>query len=326
MRVRMVLPLVLICLVFIAGCGSAGRGDGADRDGAGTETMGGTSAHTTAGETTAAETSTEATVGAEKEEPGSTTATDQTGTGGKAESSGEGPFIASPESSGGEGFQADSILAVRYGDHGGYERVVLDLGTGSRPAGSIPEWKLTSPTGDGLLRVSLPSVSATQVSDGKLGGKLLKDFHAVRGPDGGMFVDIVADEAFTYRVMELTDPARLVVDFKPSEMPLDMPLPAEGDKTVVTQPREGERVGSSLTVSGYSRNFEGTNTIVLTDSGGEVIARKTVQANDWAVTWGYFETTLKAPSFSGRGTLRVGAESARDGTFEGVEVPVRGSG
>lgn len=237
----------------------------------------------------------------------------------------EGPFVADAEMEGGSSFEADSILAVRHGVHDGYERVVLDLGTGSEPAGMVPEWRLTSPAGDGLLRVELPSVSATGVSDGRFDGALLKDFHVVRAPEGGMFVDVFAGEAFTYRVVGLSDPARLVVDFKPSGMALGIPLPEEGGKTVLTQPRSGDRVESPLTVSGYSRNFEANNTIILTDAEGRVLDRRSVSSNDWSATWGYFEATLDLPPFSGKGTLRVGAESARDGSFEGVEIPVRGT-
>ena len=64
--------------------------------------------------------------------------------------------------------------------------------------------------------------------------------------------------------------------------------------------------------------------MVLTGSGGEVLVRQTVTGNDWSSTWGYFEATLDLPPFSGRGTLSVGTGSARDGSFEGVEIPVRG--
>lgn len=326
MRVRGILLLILLCLTIITGC-SAGQQMVANESAGGEDTGGEAGTETTVGETAALENSMEATVGAAKETEvtqGSTGAASPAVNENEADSPGEGPFTASPEASGGAGLDADTILAVRYGKHEGYERLVVDLGTGSEPAGSVPEWKLTSPTGDGLLRVSFPSVSVTRVSDGDLGGGILKNFHVVRGPEDGMFVDFFATGAFTYRVLELTDPARLVVDFEPSALPLGMPLPAEGGKTVLTQPREGERIGSPLTVNGYSRNFEAANTIILTDAGGEVVARKTVQANDWSVTWGYFEATLDAPSFSGKGTLRVGSTSARDGSFEGVEIPVRG--
>ncbi len=244
---------------------------------------------------------------------------------GERRGSSGGPFVANPRASGGSSYEADTVLAVRHGLHEGYERVVLDLGTGEEQAETVPEWTLMSPTGDGLLRVTLPSVSATGVSDGRFGDDLLKSFYVVRAPEGGMFVDVLARRAFTYRVLELSDPARLVVDFKPSEKPIEAPLPKAGGNTVLVEPRAGARIEAPLTVSGYSRSFEATNTVVLANSKGEVLARRTVQSNDWASTWGYFEATLAMTPFSGKGTLRVGTESARDGSFEGVEISVHGS-
>ena len=232
------------------------------------------------------------------------------------------PFVANPEASGGSGYEADTMLAVRYGVHEDYERVVLDLGTGEEPAEMVPKWSLMSPAGDGLLRVTLPPVSATGVSDGRFSDNLLKSFYVVRAPEGGMFVDVLARKAFRYRVLELSDPARLVVDFKPLDKPLRVALPRAGGNTVLAQPRAGALISTPLTVSGYSRNFEASNTIVLLDSQGEIVARQTVQSNDYIETWGYFEATLDLPPFSGRGTLRVGTESARDATFEGVEIPI----
>ena len=235
-----------------------------------------------------------------------------------------GPFVASPEASGGSSYDANTMLAVRYGVHEGYERVVLDLGTGDKPAETVPEWTLMSPQGDGLLRVTLPSVSATGVSEGRFGDDLLKSFYVVRAPEGGMFVDVLARRAFTYRVLELSDPARLVVDFKPSGKPLHVPLPRAGGNTVLVEPRAGARIHAPLIVSGYSRNFEASNAVILVDSKGRVVVRQTVESNDWSETWGYFEATLDLQPFGTRGTLRVGTQSARDGSFEGVEVPIRG--
>ena len=140
-----------------------------------------------------------------------------------------------------------------------------------------------------------------------------------------MFVDFFARNSFRYRVLEVGDPARLVVDFRSAGTPLEMPLPAEGGETVLVEPRPGARISDPLIVSGYSRNFEAANTIPLTDATGEVVARRTVLGNDWSSTWGYFEATIDLPAFSGEGTLRVGTASARDGSFTGVEIPVRGS-
>src|SRR5215217_2001107 len=182
---------------------------------------------------------------------------------GVAEASSGVPFVARTEASGGSGYDADTVLAVRYGLHGDYERVVLDLGTGEEPAGTVPKWTLASPDGDGLLRVTLPSASATCVSDGKFGDGLLASFHVVRAPEGGMFVDFFARKAFLYRVLELGDPARLVVDFKPAEEGLKVPLPAGGSNTVLVEPRPRARISDPLTVSGYSRNLGAKNTITL---------------------------------------------------------------
>jgi Immunoglobulin-like domain of bacterial spore germination len=235
----------------------------------------------------------------------------------------EGPFGDDPRASGGAGGGADGILDVRFGVHEGYERVVVDLGEGSGRAAAVPEWTLESPEGDGLLRVSIPSAEATAVSDGELGGELLERYYVVRAPDGGMFVDFFAREAFVYRVVELSDPARLAVDFKPTGYPLAVPLPARGGNTVLVRPRDGERVGDPFTISGYSRTFEASNSISLLGPSGEVLAQKTATGNDWSETWGYFETKLdRPPALANGGTLQVGTYSARDGSFEGVEIEV----
>ncbi len=232
-------------------------------------------------------------------------------------------FVTTSRAAGGSGYGADSLLAVRYGRHEGYERVVLDLGSGQRPARTMPRWTLVNPGGDGLLRVELPSVSATTVSDGELGGTLER-FYVVRAPEGGLFVEIFSRREFSYQVTELKDPARLVVDFEPADTSPEMPMPVEGGNTVLLEPRAGSGVADPLTVRGYSRNPEAINSILLSCPGEGVIGRRAVRSNDWAATWGYFETTLDLPPFKGRCILRVGARSARDGSFEGVVVPVVG--
>ena len=232
-------------------------------------------------------------------------------------------FVEKTEDSGGSGHDADTVLAVRYGVHDDYERAVIDLGTGEEPATTVPEWTLTSPEGDGLLRMDLPSANATCVSNGRFADGLLRSFHVVRAPDGGMLVDFFAREPFRYRVFGLQDPARLVVDFEPGGEVLTVPPPAKGGSTILLEPRPNSAISDPLTVSGYSRNPEATNTITLTSPRGRVLARRTVRSNDWSHTWGYFEATIDLPPLSGRGTLKVGTGNTRDGTFEGVEVPIR---
>jgi hypothetical protein len=150
----------------------------------------------------------------------------------------------------------------------------------------------------------------------------MDNFYVVRAPGGGMFVDIFATGAFQYRVTELSDPGRLIIDYRPASVDLSFPIPARAERTVLFQPRKGEAITSPLTVSGYSRNFEASNTIRLVDSGGNILSQNTVLSNDWTETWGYFEASLELPAFEGQAFLRVGSESPRDGSFEGVEVPV----
>ena len=225
-------------------------------------------------------------------------------------------FVEQAENGGGSGYDADTVLAVRYGVHEDYERAVIDLGTGERPAGTLPEWTLMSSGGDGLLRVNLPSAMTTRVSDGRFGEGMLGSFHVVRAPDGGMFVDFFARQPFRYRIIQLQDPARLVVDFQPAGKHMDEPSPAQGGNTVLVEPRPDAVVSDPLTVSGYSRNPEASNTITLTGPHGEVLARRSARSNDWS-------HTIDLPPFSGKGTLKVGSGNARNGTFEGVEIPVQ---
>jgi hypothetical protein len=200
------------------------------------------------------------------------------GLAGAADASSRIPFVAKTQASGGSGYDADTVLGVRYGVNEDYERAVIDLGTGLEPAGPVPEWSLASQEGKGLLRLTLPSASATCVSDGEFGDGLLESFHLVRAPEGGMFIDIFA-RGVPLQGRRAGDPARLV-DFKPRGGDLKVPLPAEGGDTVLVEPRLSARISDPLTVSGYSRNSEAANTITLIDSDGKILVRRTVLSND----------------------------------------------
>jgi hypothetical protein len=234
----------------------------------------------------------------------------------------EAPFTAAPEISGGSNRTADGIREVTFEQREGYERAVIVFGSGGGLASGVPSWSLSSPEGEGYARITFPDVEVTLDSEGGFGGSIFDNFYVVRAPGGGLFVDLYATGAFQYRVTELSDPGRLVVDFRPASVDLSFPIPVQAQRTVVFEPRAREAITSPLEVSGYSRNPEASNTIVLVDADGSVLARSTVPSNDWLDTWGYFETTLELPAFEGTATLRVGSESARDGSFEGAEVPI----
>ena len=232
------------------------------------------------------------------------------------------PFTAVPEMSGGAEGVADDILGVRFERSEGYERAIIDFGSGGAPASRVPAWSLSSPTGEGYARITFPDVEATSVSDGSLGGFILDNFYVVRAPGGGMFVDLLATGAFQYRVTELSDPGRLLIDYRPADVELGFPLPAQAERTVLFEPRVGEAATNPLRISGYSRSFEASNTVMLRDSNGDVLLQTTVLSNDWLDAWGYFEASLEIPAFEGQAVLQVGTESPRDGSFEGAEVPI----
>jgi Immunoglobulin-like domain of bacterial spore germination len=280
--------MVVLLILLAAGCAQAGReeqGTGTGEDTSGGETQ------------------------QEKTSEGGTETT-------------EAPFTAAPEMSGGSDGTADGIRELTFERREGYERVVIVFGSGGGLASGVPSWSLSSPEGEGYARIAFPDVEVTLDSDGGFGGSILDNFYVVRAPGGGLFVDLYATGAFQYRVTELSDPGRLVVDFRPASVDLSYPIPVQAQRTVVFEPRPREAITSPLAVSGYSRNPEASNTIVLVDADGSVLARSTVLSNDWLDTWGYFETTLEFPAFEGTATLRVGAESARDGSFEGAAVPI----
>jgi hypothetical protein len=289
LRARHVAVCMIVLLILLAaGCAQAGReeqGTGTGEDTSGGETQ------------------------QEKTSEGGTETT-------------EAPFTAAPEMSGGSDGTADGIRELTFERREGYERVVIVFGSGGGLASGVPSWSLSSPEGEGYARIAFPDVEVTLDSDGGFGGSILDNFYVVRAPGGGLFVDLYATGAFQYRVTELSDPGRLVVDFRPASVDLSYPIPVQAQRTVVFEPRPREAITSPLAVSGYSRNPEASNTIVLVDADGSVLARSTVLSNDWLDTWGYFETTLEFPAFEGTATLRVGAESARDGSFEGAAVPV----
>ncbi len=288
--------IALLVLVLTTGCGQDNQEE------RGTETTGNSST-TSESQARQETTSEEKTAGEGTREPGA-------------------PFTAVPEMSGGAEGVADDILGVRFERSEGYERAIIDFGSGGAPASRVPMWSLSSPTGEGYARITFPDVEATSVSDGSLGGFILDNFYVVRAPGGGMFVDLLATGAFQYRVTELSDPGRLLIDYRPADVELGFPLPAQAERTVLFEPRVGKAATNPLRISGYSRNFEASNTVMLRDSSGDVLLQTTVLSNDWLDAWGYFEASLEIPAFEGQAVLQVGTESPRDGSFEGAEVPI----
>jgi Immunoglobulin-like domain of bacterial spore germination len=222
----------------------------------------------------------------------------------------------------------DTLQNVRFGDHVTFERAVIDLGHDRIPGQFAPTFSSSYRDGDWIAKVKLPAVTATSKTDGASLERAISKYHVVRSPGtaAGLFVDFhLIGAARSVDVFKLDNPARIVIDVTPGEMAL-FPRPAAGAHTVVTKPRVGNLVGpATFTVRGYGRPFEASGAWRIKDAGGSVVRQGTYTTNDWTETWGSFKFSASYPArLSGcNGTLQVGEFSPKDGTFEGVSVPLK---
>ena len=227
----------------------------------------------------------------------------------------------------GEESPESRITDIRFGQHPDFERLVIDFATDREAASAVPHWRIEKATGEGVLRIHLPTVTETAFTDAQLVGEYIwfTQVFVVRAPDRSLFVDVFIPAAYQFRVQELRDPLRLVIDVVPGGTETYI-LPATTKDTVLIAPRPGATVQGTLTVSGYSRHFEANNVIILQDSEGNELARAIATATDYIETWGHFSSQLTVPARTGTGTLLVGDFDAQDGSFKGVTIPVQFGG
>ena len=231
---------------------------------------------------------------------------------------GDGGFVASGTTSGGEAGAAGRIEDVRFRVLDGYERLLVEFGGGDA---GVPRWSVERPEEGGYVRLRLPGVAATAVAHEEFVGSVLDELYVVRDRDGGLFVDVFAMHGFRYRVTEPSESGRLVVDFRGVAEEVRLP-PTTGDEVAVLQPREAEEVESPIDVRGYARPSRDRITVSLLDRERDVVASKVVRTDDSGEAWGLFETTLGFSGYEGLATLRVGGRGAGGGPFAGTETEV----
>lgn len=230
----------------------------------------------------------------------------------------DGPVAVAPPAGG----DARTVSALRWGRHQGCERFVIDLADDAGRAASTPGVV----TADvlralGVLRVELREVERVDpgATDERFDGRLVRAAYVVRSPDGrGTFVDLHLGEPAEAAVLVLDDPARVVVDLRPGGGPLPPPA-VTAERVVVLEPRPG-RTSPPLTVTGYARTFEG-NVVVRLERDGRAVHEAFTTATAWVDAWGHYSLTLTDRA-TGPLRLHVGEYSARDGAWEGVEIPL----
>lgn len=232
-------------------------------------------------------------------------------------------LAANPVTEKAEAAPAGGITDVRFGDHLGYERAVLDFE--ASPTGEPPRYSWRYRDGDTVIRVRLPETTATAKSGGPGLGRAISHYRVVRKKAGWMHVDLhLTGAAESVNVFSLDDPGRIVVDVTPGAVQRS-PSPAHANGTYVMAPRPGTAVGpDDMLVHGYGRPFEASGVWRIKNSGGRVVSQGRYTTADWTSTWGAYGFRVDYPPFlSGkRGTLEVGSLSARDGSFNGATVPL----
>ncbi len=221
---------------------------------------------------------------------------------------------------------ADTVRDVRFGDHGSFERAVIDLGYSDAPADFAPEYRWTTNGSGTIVRVTLPTADATFTTDGFGLGEGISRYYVVRSLNGQrLAVEFhLTGSAGTPEVFFLNYPGRIVMDVPTTGQNL-YPKPVVGENVVLKQPRAGYTVGPDIfTVTGYARPFEAQGTWRIKDAYGNIAREGTYLTSDWATTWGRFAFSADYPTYLGGqgGTLELGEYSARDGSFVGASVPI----
>ena len=232
------------------------------------------------------------------------------------------PFVADgpiPVESASDG-QRRRISDIRWSRHEGCERIVIDVAADERL--ELPgEVRAEVLREVGIVRIHLPNVYEVDaaVVEERFDGQLVEHSYAVLSREGRwIFVDLHLGSAAEAHVATLRDPVRVVVDLRPGGEPIP-PRATTGERIVVIQPRPGP-VSYPLEVAGYGRTFE-ANVVARLEQGGETVADTFTTATGWAEAWGYYSVTFdEGPA--GPLELHVGEYSARDGSWEGVEVDI----
>jgi hypothetical protein len=217
---------------------------------------------------------------------------------------------------------AHQVGALRWEQHQGCERLVIDLVTADRTpadrAGTVTASVLRRL---GVVRISLHDIEGvdTDATDAVFGGALADAVFTVRSAAGSWIdVDVHLADAALAHVSTLDSPARVVVDLKPGGATLPEPAP-RSNLVVVLQPRS-DAATYPLTVSGYARTFE-ANVVARIEQDGRIVDERFTTSTGWVDAWGAWSFEIEAGP-TGAIVLHVGEYSARDGEWQGVAIPL----
>lgn len=250
--------------------------------------------------------------------------------------------------SGEPGGTADHIAQMWQRSSPACTRLVVALGRqfafdGSSPlAESVPSEVSVEGFGT-MARITLPGVAFARFDATEDLGELT--VLATRDPAGMLRIDVLAGAPSEFFARFIDAPARIVLDVLPANVAAaSISAPIVGESVVIAVPPPPE-VRLPLTISGYSRWFEATGTVVVrrgADSvaGGETVAAVLrgeavvgdaggtswgLSATDWIDAWGIFSFELDGLA-AGRYEVFVGECRAVEGSATcdevGVHIPI----
>jgi len=189
------------------------------------------------------------------------------------------------------------------------DRFVITLSTDAgAPATSVGRTTVTFLRHLGVVRVFLPDVTDTNITDGVFELPLINRAYVVRAGDGSLYVDAHLGSAAVARSTVTQSPAQIVVELAPGGPDLAI-APSRSDLVVVLTPREGKAT-YPLTVTGYSRTFE-ANVVVRIIKGNSIAEERITTATDYLSAWGEFAVTLDSGP-QGKLQLTVGDDADQD--------------
>jgi hypothetical protein len=157
---------------------------------------------------------------------------------------------------GGANGDAAQISGVRWADHPGCERIVVDLLTSDgAPAGAINPVGVDYNAELGIIRINLPdAITQSAISDSRFDGALVDRVYVVATTDGRVAADvhITPGAAIALRAFEVDSPSRIVIDVRSEEAATPVLGAARTSDTVILSPLPGP-ASSTVAIAGYAK-------------------------------------------------------------------------
>jgi len=216
----------------------------------------------------------------------------------------------------GEGSDASRLGRVSWERSDLCESFVFEFETSEgAPATSVPAITVDHLSSLQVIRISMETTTAV-ITDQLVETEMVDRLYVVRSLNGGMFVDLHLNTPAAARARVQTSPGILTVDLRPGFLEFTGSSTID-DQTVLISPSQGAEIEPITTFSGYSRAFEASVLVIVTQ-GDAVVTETSTTAADHLETWGEFSVDIPLPA--GDVSVFVGEASPEDGSLDGITL------